>query len=158
MICQGPALDMGFVKRDRIPMATIPVPHNFRGTWLSGVGMPNMTVTADEETLRWARMKTAELDTSVARLLGDILKQQMEMERGYAGAMHRFLGVKARVISQGRLRQELLLAGELADRLQKGRGLLLQVRGVLAKAAGEVGVLDSGHVDAHVRQGALHGR
>ncbi len=71
--------------------------------------MPNMTITADEETLRWVRIKAAERDTSVARLLGDILKQQMEIERGYPGAMRRFLSVNPRVLSEHRYpsREEL---------------------------------------------------
>ena len=34
--------------------------------------MPNMTITADEEVLRWARVKAAESNTSVAQLVGDL--------------------------------------------------------------------------------------
>lgn len=64
--------------------------------------MPNMTLTAEEEVLRWARIKAAEQDTSVARLVGDLLKQQMLEERGYHSARRRFLAAKPRVISKGR--------------------------------------------------------
>jgi hypothetical protein len=64
--------------------------------------MPKVTLTTEEEVLRWARIKAAEQDTSVARLVGDLLKRQMIEERGYHSAKRRFLGGKARVISRGR--------------------------------------------------------
>jgi hypothetical protein len=64
--------------------------------------MPNLTSTAEEEVLRWARVKAAEENTSVARLVGDLLKERMQAERGYEAAMQRYLGVKPRVLSKGR--------------------------------------------------------
>ena len=64
--------------------------------------MPNLTITAEEEVLRWARVMAAEENTSVARLVGDILKERMQAERGYEAAMQRYLGNKARVLSKGR--------------------------------------------------------
>ena len=48
--------------------------------------MPNLTITADEEVLRWARIRAAEENTSVARLVGDLLKEHMREERGYENA------------------------------------------------------------------------
>ena len=60
--------------------------------------MPNMTITADEEVLRWARIKAAESNTSVAQLVGDLLKQRMRIERGYESARRRFMAVKPRVL------------------------------------------------------------
>ena len=63
--------------------------------------MPNLTITAEEEVLRWARVKAAEENTSVARLVGDLLRERMRAERGYQAAKRRFLGVKARVLSSG---------------------------------------------------------
>ena len=63
--------------------------------------MPNLTITAEEEVLRWARVKAAEGNTSVARLVGDLLKERMQAERGYQAAKRRFLGAKARVLSSG---------------------------------------------------------
>ena len=63
--------------------------------------MPNLTITADEEVLRWARVKAAESNTSVARLVGEFLKERMQVERGYEGAKRRFLAVKPRVLSSG---------------------------------------------------------
>ena len=61
--------------------------------------MPNLTITAEEEVLRWARVKAAEENTSVARLVGSLLKERMQAERGYAAAKRRFLGLKPRVLS-----------------------------------------------------------
>lgn len=63
--------------------------------------MPNMTITADEEVLRWARVKAAQRNTSVARLVGDLLREHMQGERGYQAAKRRFLGAKARILSSG---------------------------------------------------------
>ena len=63
--------------------------------------MPNLTITAEEEVLRWARVKAAEENTSVARLVGELLRQRMKAERGYEAAKRRFLGVKRRVLSKG---------------------------------------------------------
>jgi plasmid stability protein len=63
--------------------------------------MPNLTITADEEVLRWVRIRAAEENTSVARLVGDLLRQQMRSERGYQAARRRFLSVKPRRLSQG---------------------------------------------------------
>ncbi len=61
--------------------------------------MPNMTITADEEVLRWARIKAAESNTSVAQLVGGLLKERMRVERGYESARRRFMAVKPRVLS-----------------------------------------------------------
>jgi hypothetical protein len=61
--------------------------------------MPNLTITADEEVLRWARVKAAESNTSVAQLVGELLKERMRVERGYESARRRFMGVKPRVLS-----------------------------------------------------------
>jgi hypothetical protein len=63
--------------------------------------MPNLTITADEDVLRWARVKAAEENTSVARLVGDLLRERMRAERGYEAARRRFLGAKPRVLSAG---------------------------------------------------------
>jgi hypothetical protein len=61
--------------------------------------VPNLTITADEEVLRWARVKAAEQNTSVARLVGDLLAERMRSERGYLAAKRRFLRVEPRPLS-----------------------------------------------------------
>jgi hypothetical protein len=63
--------------------------------------MPNLTITADEEVLRWARVRAAEQNTSVARLVGELLRRHMQSEQGYESARRRFMKVRPRVLSQG---------------------------------------------------------
>ena len=38
----------------------------------------NVTVTLEEEVAKWARIEAARRDTSVSRLLGELLKEKME--------------------------------------------------------------------------------
>ena len=58
-----------------------------------------MTITLEEEVARWARIRAAELDTSVSRLVGEMLKEQMVAEKGYDTARRRYLSRKAASIS-----------------------------------------------------------
>jgi hypothetical protein len=53
--------------------------------------LKNITVTLDPETARWARLEAAKRDTSVSRLLGEILRREMEGGEAYDRAMERFL-------------------------------------------------------------------
>ena len=63
--------------------------------------MPNLTVTADEDVLRWARIRAAETNTSVARLVGDMLREHMQSEARYEVARRRFMGRKPGRLSRG---------------------------------------------------------
>lgn len=63
--------------------------------------MPNLTITADDDVLRWARIRAAELNTSVARLVGDLLREQMRASAGYEAARERYLSARPRKLSQG---------------------------------------------------------
>jgi len=38
--------------------------------------MKNVTITLDEEVLRWTRIRAAEGDTSVSRLVGELLRAE----------------------------------------------------------------------------------
>ncbi len=53
--------------------------------------MKNVTITLKEEVARWARIKAAERNTSVSRLLGEILQERMQEEEGYRLAMEQYL-------------------------------------------------------------------
>lgn len=53
--------------------------------------MKNVTVTLDEDVARWARIRAAELDTSVSRMLGELLREQMGRELTYHTQMHQYL-------------------------------------------------------------------
>lgn len=53
--------------------------------------MKNVTVTLDDDVARWARIRAAQLNTSVSRLLGDVLREFMAEEQGYEAAMSQYL-------------------------------------------------------------------
>lgn len=53
--------------------------------------MRNVTITLDEETARWIRIHAAERNTSVSRLVGEILRERMTADRSYESAMQRYL-------------------------------------------------------------------
>ena len=53
--------------------------------------MRNITITVDEETARWARIEAARRDTSVSRLVGEMLAEYMRAERSYDEAMRGYL-------------------------------------------------------------------
>lgn len=61
--------------------------------------MKNVTVTLDEKVARWARLRAAELNTSVSRLLGGILAEAMRQERGYEAARRTWLDAEAQPLS-----------------------------------------------------------
>lgn len=54
----------------------------------------NVTVSLDSEVARWARLEAARRDTSVSRLLGELLRQRMLEQDGYEAAMQRALARK----------------------------------------------------------------
>ena len=53
--------------------------------------MRNVTVSLDEEVARWARIRAAELDSSVSRLIGEMLRERMLEEKGYEVARQQYL-------------------------------------------------------------------
>jgi len=61
--------------------------------------MKNVTITLDEEVARWARIKAAEEDTSVSRLVGEMLREKMVKEQSYHSSMRRYLSRKPRQLS-----------------------------------------------------------
>ena len=62
--------------------------------------MKNVTITLDEEVARWARIKAAEQDTSVSKLVGEMLRDKMMNERSYHLSMKRYLSRKPCPLSQ----------------------------------------------------------
>jgi hypothetical protein len=61
-----------------------------------------VTVTLEENVAQWARMEAARRDTSVSRLLGELLKERMSAQGGYERAMRRALDRKPFLKSDGR--------------------------------------------------------
>jgi hypothetical protein len=64
--------------------------------------MRNVTITMDEDVARWARVQAAERDMSLARFVGDLLRQHMALELGYEQSMQAFLAIKPRGGSRGK--------------------------------------------------------
>ena len=56
--------------------------------------LKNVTITLETDVARWARLEAARRETSVSRLLGELLKQRMLEEDGYESAMRRSLARK----------------------------------------------------------------
>jgi hypothetical protein len=54
--------------------------------------MKNVTITLDEETAAWARVHAARHNTSVSRMVGEMLQREMQDGRRYDEAMRSFLG------------------------------------------------------------------
>ncbi len=52
--------------------------------------MKNVTISVDEEVLRWAKVSAAQNDTSVSRMLGEELRLKMLNEKQYGRARKRF--------------------------------------------------------------------
>lgn len=53
--------------------------------------MRNVTITLEEDVVRWARIRAAELNTSVSRLVGVMLRDRMKAEEDYNVAMSQYL-------------------------------------------------------------------
>jgi plasmid stability protein len=51
----------------------------------------NVTITLDEQTAAWVRLHAARHDTSVSRIVGEMLREKMRGAREYEAAMRRFL-------------------------------------------------------------------
>jgi hypothetical protein len=64
--------------------------------------LKNVTVKLETEVVRWARIEAARRETSVSRLLGELLKQRMLEQDGYAAAMRRALARKPFPETDGR--------------------------------------------------------
>lgn len=57
--------------------------------------MKNVTISLDEKVLRWARVQAAQKDTSLSKLVGEMLEQKMTSNDEYTRAMKQFLAAPA---------------------------------------------------------------
>ena len=64
--------------------------------------MKNVTITLDEEVARWARIRAAEQDTSLSRLVGELLREKMLHEGNYQTSMQDYLAQSPRVLKKKR--------------------------------------------------------
>ncbi len=53
--------------------------------------MKNVTITVDDAALEWARIEAAKRNTSVSRLVGEMLADKMRHDDAYARAMHEWM-------------------------------------------------------------------
>jgi len=68
----------------------------------------NITITVSEEVAHWARRKAADENTSVSRLVGHMLENQMRLSDGYWRAYARWkrIGSIKGIDAAGRLSRE----------------------------------------------------
>jgi len=76
--------------------------------------MKNVTIALDEKTAAWVRAQAVQRDTSVSRLVGEMLRALMSEQCEYDQAMQRFLAkTPVRLKRRG---QRFLPRDELHDR------------------------------------------
>jgi hypothetical protein len=64
--------------------------------------MKNVTISMEEEVARWARIRAAELETSVSRLVGRMLKEKMLVDQTYKKARDRYLAQPPQAIKKAK--------------------------------------------------------
>ncbi|MFZ2649762.1 MAG: CopG family transcriptional regulator [Burkholderiaceae bacterium] len=57
--------------------------------------MKNVTITMDDKVADWARMEAARRNTSVSRLVGELLAEKMRRDDAYERAMREALEFKS---------------------------------------------------------------
>ena len=62
--------------------------------------MKKVTISLDEKLAHWARIRAAERNTSVSRLVGDLLQEKMREEEDYRLAMESYLTLEPRVLKR----------------------------------------------------------
>jgi len=62
--------------------------------------MRNVTITLEDETADWARVWSAGHQTSVSRMLGELLAEKMRAEEQYSLAMESYLSVPPMLLAR----------------------------------------------------------
>jgi hypothetical protein len=76
--------------------------------------MKNVTVTMEDSVAEWARLEAARRNTSVSRLVGELLTEKMRHDDAYERAMREALEFR----SWGRSSGKYLTRDEMYDRSQ----------------------------------------
>lgn len=76
----------------------------------------NVTVTLEEDVAQWARVEAAKRDTSVSRLLGELLKERMETPTASSAA-----DAAERLASFGKRHRLSLGKIKIKDLINEGR-------------------------------------
>ena len=61
----------------------------------------NVTITLDDETARWARVEAARRDMSVSQLVGELLRDHMELELAYEASLRTYARVRPQHLKKG---------------------------------------------------------
>ena len=64
------------------------------------MALRNVTITLDEDVARWARIRAAERETSVSRLVGELLREKMIEDQSYEAAMREYFARPARKLKK----------------------------------------------------------
>ncbi|MFC1534677.1 hypothetical protein ACFLZG_05380 [Thermodesulfobacteriota bacterium] len=62
--------------------------------------MKNVTITLDEKVAAWARIRAAERETSVSRLVGEMLREKMIEEETYQTSMQHYISQSPSLIKE----------------------------------------------------------
>ena len=63
--------------------------------------MKNMTITMDDPVANWARIEAAKHNTSVSRLVGEMLADKMRHDDAYERAMREWMADTSGFVSSG---------------------------------------------------------
>ena len=63
--------------------------------------MKNVTITVEDATLEWARIEAAKRNTSVSRLVGEMLTVKMQHDDAYARALREWVADTSSFTSSG---------------------------------------------------------
>jgi hypothetical protein len=63
--------------------------------------MKNLTITVDDVALEWARIEAAKRNTSVSRLVGEMLADKMRHDDAYERAMQEWMNDSTGFVSAG---------------------------------------------------------
>jgi hypothetical protein len=66
------------------------------------IALKNVTITMEDSVADWARMEAARRNTSVSRLVGELLAEKMRHDDAYERAMREALEFKSFGLSNGR--------------------------------------------------------
>jgi hypothetical protein len=64
--------------------------------------MKNVTISMEESVAEWARLEAARRNTSVSRLVGELLAEKMRHDDEYQRAMNDWMARKRKYKSDGR--------------------------------------------------------
>jgi hypothetical protein len=79
-------------------MAALPIDTNFVDHYSRA--MRNVTVTLEEEVARWIRVEAAKRETSVSRLVGEMLREHMRSQDAYEVARRQFFTIQPRLLRE----------------------------------------------------------